>query len=231
MTDASARDRLLDSAEALMAERGVHGVSLRAINAEAGLSPAALHYHFKSREQLVEAILGRRMAMQMERRAARLDALEAGPGAPDARDVMEALVMPLAELLMEKGDAGDRYVRFLARAFADGAVDHRFLLARYAEGSERLDSLLQRALPDLPSGLVRLRLGFAVESMLRILATRDTGAGARSEASLPLDASAFVTGLIDFLAGGCNADSRLAEATSHMHRSSRETRDDGAFGA
>ena len=55
----STRDKLLDCAEDLFGRHGLEGVSLRTINAEAGLSPAALHYHFGSKQLLVEALLFR----------------------------------------------------------------------------------------------------------------------------------------------------------------------------
>ena len=107
----SARDRLLDCAEDLFAEHGLDGVSLRAINSAAGLSPAALHYHFGSREALVEALLERRMGALMGRRQDLLDELEAAPGPPTARDVLSALVRPLAELLAQGGDDGESQKR------------------------------------------------------------------------------------------------------------------------
>ena len=53
----STREKLLDCAEELFAEHGLEGVSLRTINAEAGLSPAALHYHFGTKDRLVEVLL------------------------------------------------------------------------------------------------------------------------------------------------------------------------------
>jgi len=43
----------MDAAERLFAERGIDAVSLRTINAEAGYSVAALHYHFGTRDGLV----------------------------------------------------------------------------------------------------------------------------------------------------------------------------------
>jgi AcrR family transcriptional regulator len=57
---ADARDWLLDAAERLFAERGIDGASLRSISAAAGLTSAALHYHFASRDELVIAVLQRR---------------------------------------------------------------------------------------------------------------------------------------------------------------------------
>lgn len=58
------RDRILDQAERLFAERGIDAVSLRAINAAAGVSPGILHYHFGNREPLIESIISRRLHQQ-----------------------------------------------------------------------------------------------------------------------------------------------------------------------
>ena len=52
-----ARQQILTVAETLFAEHGVDAVSLRKINAAAGVSPGVLHYHFGSRE--IEADMSR----------------------------------------------------------------------------------------------------------------------------------------------------------------------------
>ena len=149
-----ARDRLLDQAELLFAEHGLNGVSLRAINAAADLSPAALHYHFGSKRALVEALLERHMSLLMEQRRQLLDALETSAQPPSARSVLDALVRPLAELLAREGEAGHRYLRLLSRLQADGDLDERFVLEHYRGGVDRLEPLLQRALPDLPPNAI-----------------------------------------------------------------------------
>jgi AcrR family transcriptional regulator len=182
-------DHLLDTAERLFAEQGIDAVSLRAINAGAEMNPAAVHYHFGSREALVEAILERRMAPVMARRAVRLDALEAAPGAPSPRALAEAIVVPLAELLAETGAAGRRYVLFLERLAHTSAPElARFALRRFGAGTKRLEALLVRALPDVPKRVARTRLALAADLMIRGLAH---GAG--------------VAVLVDFIAGGLAA--------------------------
>ncbi|MBW2387848.1 MAG: TetR/AcrR family transcriptional regulator [Deltaproteobacteria bacterium] len=192
----SSREKLLDCAEGLFAERGLEGVSLRTVNAEAGLSPAALHYHFGSQQALVEALLERRMPSLMERRRQLLDDLDAKNSTASARDVLDALMRPLAELLAEGGDAGLRYLRLIHRLQADGDLDPQFVIDRWPGGVERMVPLLQRALPDLPLALVQLRLGLAIDVMLRSLAL---GTSATSH----LDA--HVTALLDFLTGALEA--------------------------
>ncbi|MEM7409996.1 MAG: TetR/AcrR family transcriptional regulator [Myxococcota bacterium] len=196
MARASARERLLDCAEALFADHGLSGVSLRAINAEAGLSPAALHYHFGSQRSLVEALLERRMPSLMGRRQQLLDSLEASAEAPSTRAVLEALMQPLAELLAEGGADGARYLRLIHRLRADGDLDPAFVVARWPGGVDRLVPLLARANPALPRPLVELRLAWAIDLLLRSLAH-----GPAPDGGLEAHANA----LLDFLTGAFEA--------------------------
>jgi AcrR family transcriptional regulator len=89
----STKERLIVTAERLFAERGLHGVSLRQIGAEVGASPAAVQYHFGTKEALVEAILLYRLPRLSERRM--LLAAMATPD--DLRAVVEAHLLPVLE--------------------------------------------------------------------------------------------------------------------------------------
>ncbi|MEL6415936.1 MAG: TetR/AcrR family transcriptional regulator [Pseudomonadota bacterium] len=53
------RERLLDQAEALFAERGFYGVSIAAIASELGLTKQALLHHYGSKEKLYGEVLKR----------------------------------------------------------------------------------------------------------------------------------------------------------------------------
>jgi AcrR family transcriptional regulator len=193
----SSREKLLDCAELLFAEHGLGGVSLRRINSEAGLSPAALHYHFGSQQAVFEHLLERRMPALMERRRQLLDGLDETLRTPAARDVLDALIRPLVELLAEGGEAGLRYLRLINRLQADGDLDPQFVVERWPGGVDRLVPLLRRALPDLPLAVIELRLGLAIDVMLRSLAVGGAVSGA------PLEA--HVRALLDFLTGALEA--------------------------
>ena len=54
------KERLLDAAERLFAERGFEGASLRAVTQAAGTSVSAANYHFGSKEALLGRTLLRR---------------------------------------------------------------------------------------------------------------------------------------------------------------------------
>jgi AcrR family transcriptional regulator len=55
----SAKDRLLQAAVGLFAKKGYSATGLREIVREAGVSVAMVHYHFGSKQALLEAILER----------------------------------------------------------------------------------------------------------------------------------------------------------------------------
>jgi len=197
MARPSTREKLLDCAEELYANHGLEGVSLRSINAQAGLSPAALHYHFGTQDALVEALLERRMPELMERRRGLLESLDESPEPANARAVLDALLRPLAELLAEHAEAGHRYLRLIYRLQADGDLYSLFPTDKYSAGVDRLVPLLCQALPALPRDVVQLRLGLAIDVMLRSLALD------RSAASAGLER--HVVALLDFLTGALEA--------------------------
>ena len=51
------REQILISAKSLFIQQGYHGLAMRQISEELGVSKAALYYHFKDKEELFLAIL------------------------------------------------------------------------------------------------------------------------------------------------------------------------------
>jgi AcrR family transcriptional regulator len=98
------KDALLDAAERLIAERGFE-VPLRDIAHAAGQrNNSAVNYHFRSRQDLLDAVVARRllpMELERERMLAELD-----DGA-DVHALMRILVLPLVHL------ESTHYARFL----------------------------------------------------------------------------------------------------------------------
>ncbi|MGC5022663.1 TetR/AcrR family transcriptional regulator [Micromonospora sp. DT47] len=58
----SRRPEILDAALAVAAERGLDGVSMRAVAQHLGLTPMALYGYFRSKDELLDAVLGRLLA-------------------------------------------------------------------------------------------------------------------------------------------------------------------------
>jgi AcrR family transcriptional regulator len=55
----SRRPEILDAALAVAAERGLDGVSMRAVAQHLGLTPMALYGYYRSKDELLDAVLGR----------------------------------------------------------------------------------------------------------------------------------------------------------------------------
>lgn len=156
------RGRILDEAEALFAEKGVAAVSLRAINAAAGVSPGILHYHFGNRDTLLEAIINRRMEALMSARQTIIEPLVSGETPLTTRAIAGALVQPLANFAAEAPDQAKPYIRLLARLYSDRApiLDHTS--RRYSSyGIQHLPRLLVSLYPAMSLATAELRIGYA----------------------------------------------------------------------
>lgn len=72
----STRDRLIDAAFRVVARDGLEAASVKVIAAEAGVTPGLVHYHFATKEAVLEAALRRGLddylARNRERRLATL---------------------------------------------------------------------------------------------------------------------------------------------------------------
>jgi len=150
--------QLILAAERLFAERGIEGVSLREINLAAKQrNTSAAHYHFGSKDALVDAIFEYRRTEIGRRRDEILDALEAQGNTGDLRALAAALVSPLAPEI-EGGEEGGRYLEFLAHLFLTSPVKVGDILRKYQAGDARWAAMVTAALPQIPRRLVWTRL-------------------------------------------------------------------------
>jgi AcrR family transcriptional regulator len=121
-----AREALLDAAVALFAERGVAATTAGEIAARAGVTPAMIHYYFRGREKLIDAVVDERLAQFIGFVFAAAPDAKAGVGAAvaalAARIFEAAKRMPwmppiwIREIAAEGGQLRDRVIRHLPAA-------------------------------------------------------------------------------------------------------------------
>ncbi len=161
------RELILNTAAALFADKGVDAVSIRSINAAAGLSPGILHYHFGSKNKLVEELIGAYMVRISTERQQRLETLQRQPQ-PTGRDIAAALIMPLANYVRANPEYGSYYVKLVARLYSDRSPLLESASQRYAAASIAMfPSLLQRAFPWVDEQQALMRMGFANQLLLQ----------------------------------------------------------------
>lgn len=152
------RAQLIVAAERLFAERGIEGVSLREINLAAKQrNTSAAHYHFGSKDALVDAIFEYRRSEIGRRRDEMLDALEAEGRTGDIRALAAALVTPLAPEIQHDEDGG-HYLEFLAHLFLTSPAKVGDILRKHQAGETRWASLFTAAMPGIPRSLLWTRL-------------------------------------------------------------------------
>lgn len=196
---------LLLTAERLYAERGLDGVSMREIAREAEQkNNSALHYHFGSKEVLLDAIIRYRMREVDALRNAYLDNCEM-EGRTDLRAAVEALVRPLAHGLVSSRP-NNYYNRFLAAAQIHPDIDLAAHASEDAQrGFRRVYARLERALPQLPAPLLRQRYLTSIALVTFSLADYERIKARKVRESRGFDMSRAVENLIDMMAGALAA--------------------------
>lgn len=110
-SDVDVRELILDVTEAMAGDTNPDAVSLRAIAREANVAPRALSYHFESKRSLLEAVLRRRSGTISESIMERLGPLRDRKGTIAIREAVEALMLPIVELIEREPVAGVRWMR------------------------------------------------------------------------------------------------------------------------
>lgn len=203
---AHTRQNLLDAAETLFSQQGVTATPLRKITELANANLAAVNYHFGSKLGLAREVLRRRLDELNSERIKRLDQLEArtGPQAPTLDELLEALIVPA--LIMSRDDnlGGMRFVRLLARAYAENDRElHRFLREHYSHVMRRFSRALARALPAMDAANLRWHLDFVIGALTYAMA--DFSGHFSHMNQIHVDAQVIAQHLVRFAAAGLAA--------------------------
>ncbi|MFT4569565.1 MAG: AcrR family transcriptional regulator [Hyphomicrobiaceae bacterium] len=166
------KNRILDAAERLFAQRGFAATSLRTIISEAGVNLAAVHYHFGSKEALIGAVFVRRFGPINQERIARLDELEKTcAGVVQLPEIIQAFVSPAVRIATAEPDGGATLLRLIGRVHTElGSSARQILRKELGEVVDRFEASLQRALPELGRAELALRFRFVVAAMATALA-------------------------------------------------------------
>jgi AcrR family transcriptional regulator len=191
MTDT--KQKILDTAERLFGDQGYAATSLRHIIADAGVNLAAIHYHYGSKEELLDEVVIRKAAPVNAERLALLDRCEAeaGSGALAVEKVLEAFLAPTFSV----ADRSPKFVRLMGRMHGEGLMP--MIVERHFQPMvARFRAAFHRALPDLPEVELVWRIHFMIGSMAHALF---------GPPNASLDTQGVVQRLVVFLGAGFRA--------------------------
>lgn len=141
------RERILDAAEHLFADRGYDGTSIRDVASQAGLQLHSIGYHFGPKESLFDAVVGRRAEIMTRLRR---DALKA------SRERAAEQTIPVSELIRayvgpfiksaSHGDPGWRNYAALMGRLANSPLGTEIIAKYYDETARDYIAELKRSL-------------------------------------------------------------------------------------
>jgi AcrR family transcriptional regulator len=146
---AATRERILDAAEKLFAERGYHGVSIRDVTGAAHVDVALVAYHFGNKQGLLEAVFLRRAKDLNDERLALLDAVleQGGRRVPRLEEIIDAFTRPLLDR-STRGSPGWKSYFALVAEINNSPEFGGVLMTRYFDPVvHRFIEAIRRALP------------------------------------------------------------------------------------
>lgn len=166
------KQRILDTAERLFAENGYAGTSLRTIIAAAGVNLAAVHYHFRSKQELLKSVIARRLEPINRERLEALDAAERTTGSegPVIEQILEAFLMPIFRSGHDPSLGGNVFLRLFGMLYGESGDEVRgFFAEQMGPVAVRFVSAFSRALPHLSRMELYWRMSFCVGVMAHVL--------------------------------------------------------------
>ncbi|SFW79070.1 TetR/AcrR family transcriptional regulator [Amycolatopsis australiensis] len=186
----STRDRLVTAAEGLLLAAGYDSVSVRAVCAAAGVNPAAVHYHFGSKDALVAAMLEDRLAPVWRELLDDVERRRRAGWVPAVADLVDAVLDPLAGLAADP--VGSLRLHLLARLLFSGRrmpwSSPWFSLDPWVE-------LVRAARPDLTAEQAASRWTLAFQLVLHVFGTPAAPAPRSPGIPLPAVRSFVLAGL------------------------------------
>ena len=167
MSNESTREKLIDAAEILFAEKGFDGVSVRDIAGAAGANIAAINYHFQGKEALYRATLERRLISKRDRI---LSALERDVAAADGHPSPERLIRTFVRVYLEDAletPEAEIAMRLIAREIIEPQYGTETICGELIGPVHRgFAGILARAMPDLPERQVFMILGSLIAQVV-----------------------------------------------------------------
>jgi AcrR family transcriptional regulator len=202
------KELILAAALRLFSQDGIDAVSIRSVNREAGLGPAAVHYHFGTKEALVEAVLheyAEAVASTTKQRAREILDAE---GPATAHDLVIMLAAPYLDLLADRPRDGLAWVRVVAN-LQQSHPDHLLDLP-----SARLTwRAASRVYPDAKPQAVQRAMTLCYSLLVSQLALAGPQRPTNALVDLPL--------LIDFLSAGLEVSLRQTEKGTTRSKAGR----------
>ena len=193
---AETMEQILDAAEYLFAQHGLHGVTLKEVAKRVGVHHTLLNYYFADKKALFDAVFARRAVVTSERRMRALDEYEAEcGGSPTIEGALHTYLDTDLDLYIEGGEGWKNYAQLTAQVANTPEWGAELMDSHFDPVVLRLIGLLQKALPEASPQDIFWGYHFVSGALMLTLAR---------------------TGRIDKLSGGVNRSEDFAAVKDRM---------------
>lgn len=198
------KDRILDAAELVFAEKGLDGSSLRDITKAANVNVASVSYHFGSKAGLIEAVFTRHLEPMNTSRIDMLDLVEARAVGKDLsiEAVLDAFIRPVVMHHLAEPGLNDAFMRIMSRCLNEPPTHLEHVKHLFDRLMDRFHVAFSRALPEHSPSEIFWGLHFTIgiiHHALQILSQLHHLPHCPSEA---VDANAVAERLIKYTSAG-----------------------------
>jgi AcrR family transcriptional regulator len=203
----STKNKILDAAEQLFADKGFNGTSLREITSLADVNLAAVNYHFGSKKELIKAVMSRYMNELSPRLESSLATLCEQTAQPTLIDVFSAFTDPLLSLNAFKNNGTSNFLQLLGRGYTDSQGFLRwFLTTQYPNVIDYFTSAVHKAYPELSPEDMFWRLHFTMGTAVFTMSSSDALIDiAKSDFERDVEIAGVIEQLIPYIAAGVGA--------------------------
>ena len=169
------RQALIEAAEQLFGEHGIHNVSVRQIGAAIGsANNNVVSYHFGSKDALIDAIIAWRQPELNRQHGLALAAMPEGDRWQCTRFLLDAMWRPMFDIV---DHAGHRvYARFLRTVHSDRIPYERSQLANLYASTRALSERIFAMVPCEVAVMARRRRSVVSYMMLDVICLADADA-------------------------------------------------------
>ena len=203
----STKNKILDAAESLFADKGFSGTSLREITSLAEVNLAAVNYHFGSKKELIKAVMSRYMDELAPNLVSTLEAICAQPEQPTLIEVFSAFMEPLLSLNVFRQNGTSNFLQLLGRGYTDSQGFLRwFFTTQYPGVISNFVLAVQKAYPELTPEEIFWRLHFTMGTVVFTMSSSDALMDiAKNDFDKTLNIADVIQKVIPYVAAGVAA--------------------------
>jgi len=203
----STKNKILDAADVLFADKGFNGTSLREITSQANVNLAAVNYHFGSKKELIKAVMSRYMDELSPQLESALSLICNADIKPTLHDVFSAFIDPLLNLNEFKKNGTSTFLQLLGRGYTDSQGFLRwFLTTQYPDVFTYFTKAVKIAYPELSTEEIFWRLHFTMGTIVFTMSSSEALIDiAQNDFNNKLDIAGVIARVIPYVAAGVGA--------------------------